>query len=203
MKYDELIARLREGCAGNDCPSELNEAAAALEDQERELEAARKCECPMCGTAHADLLTSQLRVERDAARADNMKLAGVLLFNGFVECDIPACNCGSWHHRYGLPERWDEIKSELAESGHPLRNANGHSVMKALRELIADRDVARAECEALRKDAEMAGKLLHSAPGLPLEIASHAELSKWTDAISGLLIIFADAIDAAIAGEKK
>lgn len=35
-------------------------------------------------------------------KADEMR--DVLLRNGFVECDISACNCGSWHHRYGLPE---------------------------------------------------------------------------------------------------
>lgn len=70
----------------------------------------------------------------------------VLVRNGFVRCDIPACNCGSWHAQYGLPERMFEIKDALAEAGHPLCNDNGNLVRNALAALIADRD-------ALREDA--------------------------------------------------
>ena len=66
--------------------------------------------------------------------ADEMR--NVLLRNGFVECDIPACNCGSWHHRYGLPERFREIKDALADAGHEMSNENGNSALGALKALI-------------------------------------------------------------------
>lgn len=62
----------------------------------------------------------------------------VLTRNGFVRCDIMACNCGSWHPRYGLPERWEEVKYMLMEAGYPLCNENGHLVSVALGQLIAD-----------------------------------------------------------------
>ena len=68
------------------------------------------------------------------------ELQDVLLRNGFVRCDIAACNCGSWHARFGLPERWDEVKAALAEAGYPLCNENGHLVSKALKALIDERD---------------------------------------------------------------
>lgn len=64
----------------------------------------------------------------------------ILRTHGFVPCDSPACNCGSWHPRYGLIERIQEIEDALAEAGHPLCNENGHLIINALRELIADRD---------------------------------------------------------------
>lgn len=47
------------------------------------------------------------------------ELRDVLRRNGFVPCDIAACNCGSWHPRYGLQERWEEIKEAVSEAGHP------------------------------------------------------------------------------------
>ena len=74
----------------------------------------------------------------------------VLRRNGFVLCDIAACNCGSWHARYGIPERMAEIKDALTEAGHPMTNENGHLPIKALAELVKERDEARAEVERLR-----------------------------------------------------
>lgn len=67
-------------------------------------------------------------------------LRDVLLRNGFVRCDIAACSCGSWHHRYGLRERWRELEELLSEAGHPLCNRNGNKMLNALAELIAERD---------------------------------------------------------------
>jgi len=74
---------------------------------------------------------------------DANDLQEVLIRNGFVRCDIAACNCGSWHHRYGLPERLNEVKDMIGEAGHPLCNENGNLVNKALGELIAERDKLR------------------------------------------------------------
>ena len=80
------------------------------------------------------------------------ELESVLIRNGFVRCDIPACNCGSWHARYGLRERLDEIKDALAEAGHPLCNENGNLALAALKALITERDeLARRLEEAQQK----------------------------------------------------
>lgn len=68
------------------------------------------------------------------------ELRDVLIRNGFVRCDIAACNCGSWHARYGLRERFDEIKQMLSDAGHPLCNENGNLVSRALAALIEERD---------------------------------------------------------------
>jgi hypothetical protein len=72
---------------------------------------------------------------------DNLR--DVLLRNGFVRCDIAACNCGSWHHRYGLRERFNEFKDALTEAGHPPCNDNGNLPIRALAELIQERDAMR------------------------------------------------------------
>lgn len=83
-----------------------------------------------------------------------LDLQDVLIRNGFVRCDLAACNCGSWHARYGLPERWSEVKDMLAEAGHPLCNENGHLVHKALGELITERDKLR---ELVVPNAKLSG----------------------------------------------
>ena len=75
-----------------------------------------------------------------------------LRLNGFVQCDIPACNCGSWHTRYGLIERWGEVVELLSNAGHPLCNENGHLARNALRMLITDRDALRTRLRALHCD---------------------------------------------------
>lgn len=72
------------------------------------------------------------------AEADEMR--NVLIGNGFVKCDISACNCGSWHARFGLPERMREIQDALSDAGHPLSNGNGNLAINALRQLVAERD---------------------------------------------------------------
>ena len=61
-----------------------------------------------------------------------------LIRHGFVRCDIPACNCGSWHARYGLKERLDEIKEAVADAGYPLCNENGNLLRVALNDLIGE-----------------------------------------------------------------
>jgi hypothetical protein len=85
------------------------------------------------------------RAEREIERLRNDKadLADILRRHGFVPCDSPICNCGSWHHRYGYPERMEELKVALEEAGHPLCNANGNKTLNALKQLIAERDELR------------------------------------------------------------
>lgn len=100
------------------------------------------------------------------------QLIDTLVRKGFVPCDIPACNCGGWHHRYGLPERFREIKEALAAAGHPLCNANGRLVLNALKELIAERDHLQARLDALHleyaphemSDKELIARALNQIP---------------------------------------
>ena len=75
------------------------------------------------------------------------RLTDALTRNGFVRCDVPACNCGSWHARFGLPERMAELKQLLDDAGYPLCNENGGLVSLALSALIAERDALRAMLE--------------------------------------------------------
>jgi len=77
--------------------------------------------------------------------AERDRLQDVLLRNGFVMCDIPACNCGNWHARYGLKECWEEVKQALADAGHPLSNENSNLVIKALGKLVQERDALMQE----------------------------------------------------------
>src|SRR4030066_9870 len=95
--------------------------------------------------------------EIERLRTENETLGNlqdVLIRNGFVRCDIPACNCGSWHAKYGQPERWYEVKTLLEEAGHPLCNENGHLVRKTLSALIAERDNLRAAIQKVLDDEE-------------------------------------------------
>lgn len=71
------------------------------------------------------------------------ELADVLLRAGFVECNIAACNCGSWHHRYGLPERFSEIKDALMDAG-VLNNETGNLPIRAIAKLVEQRDALRS-----------------------------------------------------------
>jgi hypothetical protein len=82
--------------------------------------------------------------QEPVARERERDLEDVLIRNGFVRCDIPACNCGSWHARYGLPERMAELKELLSDAGHPLCNDNGNLISNALAQLIAERDALSA-----------------------------------------------------------
>ena len=81
--------------------------------------------------------------------------------HGHVRCDIAACNCGSWHHRFGLPERWQEIKDALAEAGHPLCNENGHIALRAFAALVAERDMYKASLAGV--DASLGTNLVEQA----------------------------------------
>ena len=71
------------------------------------------------------------------------ELRDILIRNGFSPCDMPGCNCGGWHHRYGLPERWEEVKQAVADAGYPLSNENGHRLIKAVDDLVSERDRLR------------------------------------------------------------
>jgi len=80
-------------------------------------------------------------------------LYDVLRRNGFVRCDIAACNCGSWHARHGWPERFAEFKDALQEAGGEL---TGVTALGALQALIAERDKLREAAEYAAHQLEKA-----------------------------------------------
>lgn len=106
----------------------------------------------------------KLQDDLAAARARVAELEDALLRKGFVQCDIPACNCGSWHHRYGLPERWEEIKECLADAGHPLCNENGHVALHALQTLVSQRNALHERAERAEADLAAVRALLKRQP---------------------------------------
>ena len=94
----------------------------------------------------------QFRENCRKAEAEIARMRDVLTSKGFVECDIPACNCG-WHHKYGLPERWAEIKEVLIDAD-VLNNDTGNTPLNAIKKLIAQLAERDAEIARLREDAE-------------------------------------------------
>lgn len=111
--------------------------------------------------------------------------------HGFRRCDIAACNCGSWHQMGGLVARWEELADVLAAAGHPLTNANGHLLRKALKALVAERDLLAKECGAARKmmdenqDAVVVLVPPQGQPDHPVSVAvrKHAhDLCAWLEA---------------------
>ena len=67
----------------------------------------------------------------------------LLIRNGFVRCDIPACNCGSWHARHGLPERLADIQAVVNDAGYPLDDVNGHQLLLAIHDLVHELNTLR------------------------------------------------------------
>jgi hypothetical protein len=126
------------------------------------------------------------------------ELRDVLIRQGFVRCDITACNCGSWHPRYGLAQRWEEVKSILADADHGLTNSNGHLVSRALQELVNERDALRAEVAALRDDAERYLQIKHDFSAASLDIdGNHSWVYRRNFSLKG------PTLDAAIDAARK
>lgn len=59
---------------------------------------------------------------------------------GFRRCDIPACNCDSWHQVGGFKARFDEIKEVVEEAGY---STNGRTLLDAVKAMAWDLDDAR------------------------------------------------------------
>lgn len=62
--------------------------------------------------------------------------------HGFVLCDNAECGCHSWHHRYGLAERFRELQDALREAG-VLDSATGSRPIDGVRKLIKQRDAVQ------------------------------------------------------------
>jgi hypothetical protein len=63
------------------------------------------------------------------------KAEWVLRTSGFRKCDIPACNCGSWHQVGGFKARFDEIKEVVEEADY---STNGRTLLKAVEAMASD-----------------------------------------------------------------
>ncbi len=80
--------------------------------------------------------------ERDrlAERAERGERAlSFIEVQGYRRCDIPACNCGSWHGGH-LSARFDEIEVLLEDA----METNGKTLLACVREIIEERDRLRA-----------------------------------------------------------
>lgn len=102
--------------------------------------------------SHREWHDCEICKQLDVKDAEIARLRDVLASKGFVECDIPACNCG-WHHKYGLPERWAEIKEVLIDAD-ALNNDTGNTPLNAIKKLISQLADKDAEIARLREDAE-------------------------------------------------
>ena len=100
------------------------------------------------------------------AQAEVEQLTDVLRRNGFRECDIPVCNCGSWHHVGGFAERFREIDEATADD-----ERNGETLLTRIGRIVADRERLRA---ALTDIAEPKGMDNESENALRRHIARRA-----------------------------
>lgn len=82
-------------------------------------------------------------IERLTRELDELKT--FLLRSGFRRCDIPACNCNSWHHVGGYAARFREIDDAFGKAGE---RSNGPT-------LLADVQRVLATLEAERQRARM------------------------------------------------
>ena len=126
-------------------------------------------------------------VHRDDV-AEVARLTDVLRRGGFVECDIPACNCGSWHHRYGLPERWAEITQALIDAD-VLDNSTGNKPLNAIKRLADERAaLLRWKEDAVRNCAQKRcgqkeAKITELEAALLAQINVNAEAGSLFDAL--------------------
>lgn len=91
------------------------------------------------------------RLETEEAMAIQAELGRCLNFiesRGYRRCDIPACNCGSWHGGHA--------QQRLQEINDALGNPNGVTTLKAVQQLVA-RNEELERREQMRFDGEVKG----------------------------------------------
>jgi len=86
---------------------------------------------------------ARLRAQLAEVSDDKYVAITALLRHGFRRCDIPACNCGSWHHVDGLMARWRELEEALEPS-------NGQTMLGRAREVAAQLAAAKDRLEEAR-----------------------------------------------------
>ena len=115
--------------------ADCRKAEALLAERDEEIARLRK----ILGWVAQEWHDCEICKQLDVKNAEIARLRDVLISKGFVECGIPACDCRSWHHRYGLPERWAEIKAVLIDAD-VLNNDTGNTLLNAIKKLISQRD---------------------------------------------------------------
>lgn len=82
----------------------------------------------------------------DARVQEAMRALDFIERRGYRRCDIPACNCGSWHGG-NAEERLREFHEELVNADV---ETNGKTLIGALREVLSERASLMTETERLR-----------------------------------------------------
>jgi hypothetical protein len=81
---------------------------------------------------------------------DGAEAVSYLQRHGYRRCDIPACNCGSWHGGHAMA-RLEEIRDELQE----VVSLNGITLLAGVRQLLAintERDALLASNGELKRE---------------------------------------------------
>ena len=103
----------------------------------------------------------------------------VLQNAGFRRCDMPACNCGSWHQVGGFKRRFDEIKKAVEEAGF---STNGRTLLDTVKAVIAS--TQSCQCVACKRDGRHASDCaVHNEPAKvngPCDCGAATE-GKWAD----------------------
>ena len=81
------------------------------------------------------------------ALSEARDLRDVLLRHGFRKCDIPACNCDSWHHVDGLAARFREIEEVVGDH-------NGKTLLQAIKDVLTKLNNIREAAQALVSECD-------------------------------------------------
>lgn len=87
-----------------------------------------------------------LRAQLAAALEAQQKAERFIESHGYRRCDIPACNCHSWHGGHAM-ERLHEIADALPYE-------NGRTILARVQSIVQDLDSARAEVQRLSGQVE-------------------------------------------------
>lgn len=104
----------------------------------------------------------------DARVQEAMRALDFIERRGYRRCDIPACNCGSWHGG-NAEERLRDFHEELVNADV---ETNGKTLIGALREVLSERASLMAETERLRSALREARTLAQSIIGHEIESLS-------------------------------
>lgn len=128
----------------------------------------------------ADL--SDLLSAYEAAQREIGDLKAFLEARGFRRCDIPACNCHSYHGGHSAA-RLDDIRHALDDADV---STNGRTILQAVKDLLAERDALQRqlaekgdEIDAMLADAWWLGR--RSASALPPSTATGSQLREQCD----------------------
>lgn len=84
-------------------------------------------------------------------QAEIDKLRGFIESRGYRRCDVPACNCGSYHGGHAT-QRLGEIIDALEDGGVDM---NGKTILSAVKALLSTSPAPEATPKAERKPFQM------------------------------------------------